>query len=62
MNISSLQKLAALNLTTEQMAGVTEVLAAGGTSDPNNLVAACDKCNSSKRDRPVSEWEATRCQ
>lgn len=121
MKLSSLQKLATLNLTTEQMAGVIAVLvdelssleetrtkerdrsaryrerlgistvewgelrvnvlkrddyccqycgeyantcdhviplAANGPTNLENLVAACDKCNSSKRDRPVTEWEA----
>lgn len=32
-------------------------LAAGGSSEPDNLCAACGSCNSSKRDRPVHEWE-----
>jgi 5-methylcytosine-specific restriction endonuclease McrA len=36
-------------------------LAAGGKTVIANLVAACHPCNSSKRDRPVSEWEASRC-
>ena len=30
----------------------------GGTDDPDNLVAACKPCNSSKRDRTPEEWRA----
>lgn len=33
-------------------------LAANGSSEMDNLCACCAPCNSSKRDRPVSEWEA----
>ena len=36
-------------------------LAAGGPTDMSNLVVACRDCNSSKQDRPVTEWEASRC-
>lgn len=117
ISFTSLQKLISLNLSTEQMAGVIEVLAAelapleerktkdrerkalltsewasiralvlslydpvcsycgstnpssvdhvipvaaGGKSDIENLVPACGKCNSSKRDRPLKEWLACR--
>jgi len=35
-------------------------LNAGGTSHAWNLVPACRSCNSSKRDKPVAEWLATR--
>jgi hypothetical protein len=32
----------------------------GGTTEPANIVPACRRCNSSKRDRDVWEWlEAT---
>lgn len=29
----------------------------GGLNDLDNLVVACGPCNSSKRDRPLSEWK-----
>ena len=32
----------------------------GGTSIPENLVASCKSCNSSKKDRPLSEWKGRR--
>lgn len=35
-------------------------LAANGETNKDNLVAACFSCNSSKRDRPVAEWEMGR--
>lgn len=31
-------------------------LALGGAHDVSNIVPACPSCNSSKQDRPVSEW------
>ncbi len=36
-------------------------LAANGETTKDNLVAACLPCNSSKRDRPVAEWEMGPC-
>ena len=33
-------------------------LSKGGSDDPSNLVWSCRKCNSSKSDLTVSEWEA----
>lgn len=32
----------------------------GGGNTVDNLVSACQRCNSSKRDRPVSAWRASR--
>lgn len=34
-------------------------LAAGGATELNNLVCACNSCNSSKSDRPVAEWQVS---
>lgn len=31
----------------------------GGPDDPENLVAACKPCNSSKQDKLLSEWSRT---
>ncbi len=31
-------------------------LSRGGSNDPDNLTVACVSCNSSKRDKTVSEW------
>lgn len=44
-----------LTLQTMQCDHV-EPLARGGLSVIENLAAACKSCNSSKRDRSVSEW------
>ena len=33
-------------------------VAAGGVTDLSNLVPACGRCNSSKRDRDLEEWLA----
>jgi 5-methylcytosine-specific restriction endonuclease McrA len=33
-------------------------VAAGGVTDLSNLVPACSRCNSSKRDRDLKEWLA----
>lgn len=33
---------------------------AGGQTKPGNIVPACQRCNSSKRDRPLDEWAVGR--
>lgn len=37
-----------------------EPLSRGGAHDPENIVAACTSCNSSKADKSVLHWLATR--
>lgn len=32
-------------------------IAKGGNNEDENLVMACRKCNSSKKDKPLSEWK-----
>lgn len=49
--------------TTERLSlDHVEPVIAGGTDDMENLVTACQPCNSSKGARPLAEWLATRTQ